>query len=205
MSTYGSLQDRINNDYLNRTDFTAETRRAIRAGIRHYERQRWWFNETATSLVTSAGQTFVNLPANYFDLDLLQLTTNSNDIELIRRDYNWIKKANTARTRGLPTDFTIYQNRIELFPVPDAIYTLPISYKHKFPALSGVTSDSTSSHWTSAVEDLIVYHATAVMWVGVLRDTERAMAFRALEQTALTAILGENEQHFNIGITPTRF
>lgn len=202
MSTYIELQDRINLDYLNRSDFSAETRRAIQAGIRHYERQRWWFNETATSLATSAGQSFVNFPANYHKLELLQITIASADYKLIQRDYGRIKTMNTTRTRGQPTDFAIYQNRIELAVIPDAIYTLPISYLHKFPALSA-TSDT--SDWTSAVEDLVVYHATALMWGTVLRDPQKALVYKALEQTALSGITIENEGRTIGSLKATRF
>ena len=206
MSTFGGLQDRINLDYLNRTDFAAETRRAIHAAIRHYERKPWWFNETATALTTSAGQTFVTFPANYHKLKLLQITIASADYRLIQRDYSWIKDMNTTRTRGQPTDFAIYQNRIELGVIPDSAYSLPISYLHKFPALSaGVTSDGVTSEWTTAVEDLVVYHATKLMLIGVIRDPERAMAFQALERESLSSILGENEGRVEMHIKPTKF
>ena len=202
MSTYGEIQDRINLDYLNRTDFAAETRRSIQAAVRHYERKPWWFNETATSLTTSAGQSFVNFPANYHKLKLLQITIASADYRLIQRDYSWIKDMNTTRTQGQPTDFAIYQNRIELATIPDAIYTLPISYLHKFPALS---ASSDTSDWTSAVEDLVVYHATKLMLAGPLQAPERATAFQALEREALSSIIGENEGRFDNKIKPTRF
>ena len=202
MSTYGELQDRINLDYLNRTDFAAETRRSIQAAVRHYERKPWWFNETATSLTTSAGQSFVNFPANYHKLELLQITIASADYRLIPRDYSWIKDMNTTRTRGQPTDFAIYQNRIELGVIPDSAYSLPISYRHKFLTLS---ASSDTSDWTSAVEDLVVYHATKLMLAGVIREPERAMAFQALEREALSSILGENEGRFADKLKATKF
>ena len=202
MSTYGELQDRINLDYLNRTDFAAETRRSIQAAVRHYERKHWWFNETATSLATSAGQTFVNFPANYHKLELLQITIASTDYRLIQRDYSWIKDMNTTRTQGQPTDFAIYQNRIELTVIPDAIYTLPISYLHKFPNLS---ASADTSDLTSAVEDLVVYHATKLMLAGPLQSPERAMVFQALEREALSQITLENEGRFAGNLKATRF
>lgn len=202
MSTYGEIQDRINLDYLNRADLSAETKRSILAAVRHYERKHWWFNETATTLTTSAGQTFVAFPANYHKLELLQITIASADYKLIPQDFEWIKEANTARTRGQPTDFAIHQNRIELFPIPDAIYTLPINYLHKFPALNLSTD---TSDWTSAVEDLIVYHATALMWGGVLRNPQKALVYKALEQTALSGITLENEGRTRGTLKATRF
>lgn len=202
MSTYGQIQDRINLDYLNRSNFANETRRSIQAAVRHYERKPWWFNETATTLTTSAGQTFVAFPSNYHKLELLQITIASADYRLIQRDYSWIKDMNTTRTRGQPTDFAIFQNRIELAVIPDSAYSLPISYLHKFPVLSASTD---TSDWTSAVEDLVVYHATKLMWSNVLRNTEEALKYQALEQESLKAILAENEGRMLSTIKATRF
>lgn len=202
MSTFQQLQDRITGDYLNRTDLNSETQRAIQAAVRKYERKRFWFNETATSVACVASQSYVAVPSNFLELDLLQVTDSSANVELIEKDLKWIRRANTVPTHGIPTHFTIYQNRIELFPIPDSAYSLPIYYLHKYPALS---AGSDTSEWTSAVEDVIVYHATKLMWATVLRNSEQANIYQSLEQEALISILAEKEQRQLTSIKPTRF
>jgi hypothetical protein len=202
MSTFQQLQDRITGDYLNRSDLGSETQRAIQAAVRKYERKRFWFNETATSVACVASQTYATLPSNFLDLDLLEITYAGATTELIEKDFKWIKRANAVPTYGVPTHYTLYRNRIELFPIPNSAYSLPISFLHKFPTLS---AGSDTSEWTSAVEDVIVYHATKLMWATVLRNQEQALIYQGLEQEALVSILGEKEQRQLTSIKPTRF
>ena len=202
MSTFQQLQDRITLDYLNRSDLASETQRAIQAAVRKYERKRFWFNETATSVACVASQSHVAVPSNFLELDLLQITESSANTALIEKDLKWIRRANTIPTHGIPTHFTIYQNRIELFPIPNSAYTLPIYYLHKFPALS---AGSDTSEWTSAVEDVIVYHATKLLWATVLRNTDQARVFQDLEQEALISVLAEKEQRQLTTFKSTKF
>lgn len=202
MSTYQQLQDRVNLDYLNRSDFVSETQRSIKAAIRKYERRRWWFNETSTALTTVASQDFLAFPADFFTLDLLQITYSGATVELSQRDYKWIQQANAVNTTGVPTDYAIYQNRINFFPTPDSAYSVPVSYLKKLDVLS---AGADTTEWTSAVEDVIVYHATKLMWATVLRNTENAATFQALEQEALVAATKENEQRLLTSIKPTRY
>lgn len=202
MPTFEDIQNRVNSDYLNRTDLTAETKRAIQAAIRHYERQRFWWNENTTTLTASVGQTFLTVPTDFLVLDLLQITRSSADYALNRRDFGSIRDFNITRTRGYPTDFAIYQNRFELAPIPDSAYTFPCYYIRSLTALS---ASSDTNDWLSAAENLIVYHATKVMWANVLRNTDMASVFQSQEREALTEIKAANEQKIYRAIRATRF
>jgi len=203
MSTFGELKSRIDTDYLNRTDLSASTARSILAAIRHYERQRFRFNETATSLTTSSGQTFAVLPTNLLELDLLQITVSSADYKLVARDFDWIKRANATRTTGEPTDYAIYQNRIELFPVPGSAYSLPCYYVKRLSALS---ADSDVNAWISSEAlDVIAYHATKLMWATVLRNTEEAVKFADLERIARNELYRNRDAFPHHAIRATEF
>jgi hypothetical protein len=203
MSNFGEIQSRINTDYLNRTDLSAATQRAIFAAIRHYESQRFNFNETATALATSAGQSFVTFPSNLITLDYLQITDVSCDVALIYRDYDWIKRANVTRTQSIPTHYTIYQNRIELFAIPDSAYSLPVAYIKRFPQLS---ADADSNPWTSGeAEDVIVYHATKLMWANVLRNTDEALKYAELERASKSELMRYREQMPHLVIRASSF
>lgn len=202
MSTFGQIQDRINLDFLNRSDLIQETKRAIKASIRYYEQQRWWFNETSTAVLCSAGQTFVSLPANFLVLDSLQITLNSADYSLRRNDIDWLRDANAVRSTGQPTDFAIYQNRIELFPIPSSAYSLPIHYIKQLTPLS---ADTDTNAWLSAAEDCITYRATMLMLLGVMDKADKAPAFALLEAQALSTLNRANEQRLNHILKATPF
>ena len=74
--TFKDMQDRINLDYLNRTDFTNETKRAIIRAIKHYERERFWFNQTATVINASVAGYTISLPADFIALDMVNVSVN---------------------------------------------------------------------------------------------------------------------------------
>lgn len=203
MSTYGEIQDRIANDYLNRTDFTSEVKRAILASVRFYERRRWRFNETATSVTTSAGQTFITLPTNFLVPYILKLTANGSVDELQRQDLNYILTMRDNASRGLPTDYTLYANRIELAVVPDSAYSCPVYYVKSLPELS---ASADSNGWTTgAMQDVIAYRASKLIWANTIRNDKEALKFAALEQEALVTVVEELQQFDIHSLKPTRF
>lgn len=192
MSTYLEVQNRINNDYLNRTGFGSETKRAIQTAIRHYQYRRWTFNETSTAVTTSSSQSYVTLPSNFLILDELRITLNGESIPLNRREAIDIRDWNAGNTFGQPTDYAIYQNRIETFPVANSAYSLPIYY---IKSLSALSADSDTNAWIQGgMEDVIVYHAAKLMWANVLRNDKETLKFNALEQTALSNMGGFMDQ-----------
>src|SRR5574339_531069 len=192
MSTFLEVQNRINNDHLNRSTFGDETKRAIKAAIRHYEYHRWSFNETATALATSSSLSYISLPSNFLLLDDLRITINSEDLPLNRRDPQTIRDWNTASTFGQPTDYAIYQNRIETFPIADSAYSVPIYYLKQLTVLS---ADSDTNAWIQGVvEDVIVHHATKLMWANVLRNDKEAAKHAQLERDAYSIATGHHDQ-----------
>lgn len=203
MATYGTIQDRINLDYLNRSDLTAETQRAIQASIRHYERQRWPWNEAQTTLTAVVAQSFLTPPTDFLQLDVLQVTLNSQDYALKERPFSIIREINTARgPNNLPRNFAIYQNRFELAPYPDSAYLFTCYYLKQLPALSLSTD---SNDWISAAEDLIVYRASSIMWANVLRNNDEATYYKNEEREALSALLRYRDSRCMGAIKATKF
>lgn len=203
MSTFIEVQNRINSDFLNR-DYGAETRRAIQASIRHFERERWPFNETSTALTTSAGQSFVLLPDNFLILDDLRLTVNSADEPLFSRDPQFIRDSNMNNTPGQPVYYALYQNRIEFSLVPDSAYAVPCYYIKQLPTLS---ADSDTNAWIQGgMEDIIAYHAAMLMWATVIRNDAEAVKYRALRNEAVTDMDAHHVQRRTPNrIKPTQF
>lgn len=203
MSTYQQIQDRINEEYLNRGTFITETKTAIKAAIRHYEHRRLDFNQTATALTTSAGQSYLSVPSNFLILDQLQITVNGQDLDLNRRDKAWIVSRNATRSQSQPTDYATYQGRINLSAIPNSAYSCPLHYIKQLPELSAQTDTNT---WITGVwEDVIVYHAAKVVWAVSIRNDKEAEKFAALERQALGSAVGLFEQQEYGRITPTSF
>lgn len=204
MATFGEIQDRINNDFLNRTDLTAETARAVRAAIRYYERKRWWFTESATALATVASQSHIAAPSRLFTIDWLRFfyaTSASYALKQIDMDALLGMRAG-AQAYGDPTHYALYEDRIELFPIPDSVKTVQAYGIYQATTLSAT---ATTNVWTSAAEELITFHATKLMWATVLRDAAQAQVFAQLEKGALDELRSVNEQRMMHGIRATDF
>lgn len=203
MSSYLELQQRVAG-YLNRTTFTAEVKQEIKAAIRFYERRRLRFNETSTALATVANQTFILLPANFLILDRLEVIQQTNqDFQLERRDFNYIRDMNAASAVGVPTDFTLYKDRIELAVIPDTIYSVPCYY---LKSLTELSADADTNEWTTgAWQDVIVARATKIMQADILRNDKEEAKFSRREDEYLKNISSEQQQFQSGSIKPTRF
>lgn len=204
MSTYAEIQTRINDSYLNRPDFSAETQTAIKAAIRFYEKKRWQFNETATALATSAGQAYLDLPDNLLVLDDLRINFSGFSGEpLFRADVGFIRDMRIGNAQGLPSHYAVSRKRAELALIPDSAWTVDCYYVKRLTELSAGTD--TNAFISADFEDVIVYHATKLMWATVLRNDQEALKYAQLENLALNNVTGLNEQFVSFKLRPTSF
>lgn len=203
MSSYSDLQQRIANDYLNRSDYTDQIKRAILAAIRHYERRRWRFNETATAIACSAGQSYLSLPSNYLAEDFLQISASGGLMPMLETDLQGILELRQTSSTGIPTHYCIHQNRIEIAIVPDSAYSCPLYY---IKTLTELSADSDSNAWTQGLhQDLIVHHATKMLWANTIRNTAEATKHADLERLVESQLSMEQMQFSHTGIKPTQF
>lgn len=203
MSTFLEVQQRIASDYLNRSDYGNEVKRSILAAIRYYERRRWRFNETASSIACSSGQTFVSLPANFLVLDHFRINATGGSYELHREDLADLLDMRADSSTGIPTHYTIQANKIELFAIPNSAYSCPLYY---IKSLTELSADADTNAWTQGgMQDLIAYHATKLMWRNVIRNEKEAKLHSRLEATALMIVSAEMDQFNFTSLKPTRF
>lgn len=183
MATFKEMQDRINLDYLNRTDLGAETKRAIIRAVKHYEKERFWFNMTATAIAIGTASTTAAVPADFIALDYVTVSDSGNNNIVNIRTYDRIAYQNRTATSGVPAEICYWRDQFMFWPKPSSSTSLTVNYTHTLPALS---ADSDTNGWTSAGEDLIVFHATCDMMANVLRvsDPNLIQNFKMQEQEA---------------------
>lgn len=168
-TTFLDVQNRINLDYLNRTDLSAETKRSLIRAVRHYEKERFWFNTTATAINASTASTGMVLPADFLALDFVTVRTvtgGSADNIVSMRTFERVAYQNRSLTSGVPEEVALRGNSIHFFPRASSAFPVTIYYTH---ALTTLSADADTNDWLSAAEDLIVHHAAADMIANVLR------------------------------------
>lgn len=204
MATLQTLVDRIQSDYLNKSNLSGECVRAIQAAIRHYERQRFPWNETATALACVSSLGTVAVPTDLMVLDLLQISAQGVLSDLTPRPFDYIKLMNVVPTYNTPTHFAIRGNNFNFAAIPDSAYPLTCYYLNKLPELTA-TSMTGTNDWLANAEDLLVYHAAKLMWANVLRNDAEAMKMFALEKAAYVELSAYNDQRMHGRLRATRF
>lgn len=151
---------------------------AIKSAIKHFERERWYFNEATTTTVTVAGTATYALPTDFMKLDTANITINSWKSRLDPMPYIEMDARDTgnAATRGPSRWYAIYGNVLRLYPVPDAVYTITESYQKRLTELS---ADADTNAWTDDLEELIRKKAKEIICRDYTRDYEQADRLQA--------------------------
>lgn len=205
MATLQTVVDRITRDYLNRTDLDAETIRAVQAAVRFYERKRFPWNETDTAIAATVSQSYVTVPTDLFQLDHLQIVYAGETTDLIERDFTTVLQMNAVNGyNSTPTHFARRADRFYLTAVPDSAYSLPCYYLKKLDPLTATVMTGTNG-WLDNAEDLLVYHATKLMWANVLRNTDEALKYYQLEKSSYSELSEARDQRMTTHIKPTKF
>lgn len=195
MATYGDLQSEIA-DELNRSNLTSQIQKTIQEAIHKYERERFYFNETRTSLATVAGQAYIAVPDDMVYEDILIITVGNANSALEKRGYHWIEERVNNSITGIPTDYAVYQNQFRLHPVPNAVYTVTLSYVKR---LSTLSQENDSNDWTTAGYDLIKATAKRLIYSHYLHEPNNMALAMQSERTAFMALRGETDQRLMVG------
>ena len=183
MTDFQTMRNRINRD-LTRDEITAVASDEIKTAILYYERQRFWFLEKRATLNTVDSQEFYALPSDFQDDDSLVINVNNWTYPLIKRTYATIEAwfVRSATFTGYPTDWCIYNEQIRLYPIPNAAFTMTLSYLKSTAVL---TNNSDTNEWMVEGEELIRCRASRQICATKLKDLERAAVYQQLETDAL--------------------
>ena len=183
LSTYSDLQTSIAN-WLHRSDLTsiipdfismAEERLSADISSRSMD--------TKSNLSTVAGTATVALPTDMVEMRRLQIVSSYNTVlkyvtpDQLSADY-------FTNQVGLPQVFTIVGGNIELAPVPDAVYTLEITYKQRIPALS----DTNTTNWLLTSWPSCYLYGAILQAQPYIMGDERLPTIEALYKEAVSNI-----------------
>lgn len=185
IATYSDLQASVAT-WLNRTDLTALIPDLITMAEAKLSGDLATRSmETKTTLATVAGTSTVALPSDMLEMKRLQILSSYNTVlkylapDELSADY-WDNRS------GTPAVFTVSGSTMELAPVPDAVYSLELTYFQRIPALSA----SNTTNWLlTAWPNAYLYAALCAAQPYLMND-ERLPVFQALYKEAVEAING---------------
>jgi hypothetical protein len=201
MTSFADIRGRIADD-LDRPDINTQIGDELRRAVRHYERQRWWFNEAQATTPTVANQPNYALPTDLLVLDDLEYT-NAGGNRLLVNEITWGRyletwRYNSSATTGTPQDWAYNSDQLWLGPTPNAIYTLTLGYIKTLSPAS--FSDGTDNAWTNYADDLISSRALRSLGSRLLDlPAQRLAIWAGLEREAYNALCAMSEQKLMTG------
>jgi hypothetical protein len=186
MATFGEAITQIASE-INRTDKDTLIGTAIQTALRKHQENKVAFNQDIdSSQTTSASSENLTLPADYFSISSVRIIYGTND-QAVLRSSSWTDmQAYDNTITGRPVVYCIFDGVIKLRPIPDAAYSVVISYYKKatIPLSSGDTH-----LWLTNAESLIKWEAKSFLYADVLEDEQRATWFAGMADNELRRIL----------------
>jgi hypothetical protein len=176
MATLSVMVSRIL-DELNRTDLTAQATLAVKSAIEAYANESWGFNETQTAIPCVINQYAYTLPSDFRHEIFIGVDYLNRRYRCDKQDYACWQGRFDPTVKGVPDEFVIFSDQINLYPIPDRSLTLRLSYVQTLPELS----DAGSNGYTNELEEMIRMRAEGDLLANVIRGQE------ALQESQLKA------------------
>jgi len=196
MTTYVTMQTRIADELLDSGALsTAQIKAAIQSAIAHYERKPFYFNQKkASTFSTVASQEYYgssdlsNIPY-IVEMKSFNIGTYKSKVKAV--DFEDIDMAQSGSVTGQPTAYAYYEQKIRLFPIPDAVYTATLAYIYRLTALS---ADGDTNIWMTDAEELIRQSAKRILALDILHADDIAMRCYNREKEVFDELQAENRR-----------
>ena len=210
MSSYLVLQDRIADEVRPGSASAAASgieaiiQREILSAIKHYERERFYFNTRITdtfALVVDQeyyGSAALAAIPNLIAIDDMYVTLDSVRYHVTPAPFDEIAAAQTGSAKSDPPyRYAIYAQQIRFYPIPSAVRTVTMADHYRLTTLS---AGSDSNAWTTDAEELIRNRAESVIWARILREVEQAAVSKTAEMEALAILHRETRKRRNMRV-----
>ena len=157
LGTFTELKDAVA-DWLDRSDLTARIPDFITLAEARLNRDlRIRPMEVRSSMETTSGQRYFNLPGGYLQMRNMQMNTNPiTPLEFITPEM--LDRLYGSDTTGKPRAYSLIGDEIQLAPIPDSDYTVEMAFYEKFTALGDGTSGTVTTNWlTTNAPDVLLY------------------------------------------------
>jgi len=204
MSDYLTMQTRIQ-DELKRGNLSSQIQNAIISALRFYKRHKFRFNVARATADTTADIEYYGLPDDFIELDTMVLQEGQELVFMTERSHYWIdQEKGWADYRDRPRVYSVQADEFRLYPIPDGVYELTLTYHYELPEPS---ADTDTSSWFTDGEELIRTHAKVDILENIIRGPEslqEAQVLRLREQEVLKQLRIEYKRSQSSGtLTPT--
>lgn len=168
--TYVELQDEVLNYGFGSTAYRARAKRWLNEA-QHAVARRVFIRDllTSTTVTTVSGTSVYSLPTDFARLESLVYTANASPLHPV--SFQWLDTYTSAS--GTPSLYALDDLGINLYPTPDAVYSLKLRYQ-KDPA--DMSADADIPTLPAAHHDILTSYAVSRAFRAE-DDQERAASF----------------------------
>lgn len=163
---------------------------AVARAVEFYSDQEFWFNRKSGTTVTIASTATAVMVTGM----RIPLVVSISALPLAKVDLETIQYRTET---GQPTHWAENEGAIQLWPIPDAVYTLSV----QGIAEIAVPASASDNEWTTTAVDLIDAAARKILYRDYLRDTEGAALAKIAEDEALGKLLRETRRRGQVGLS----
>jgi len=187
LQTYNELKQKIE-DTLNRSDIDSHIPDFIRMAEKAFNRdiRHWRMEKRANATLNTQ---YSSLPDDFLEPIRLQITSgNTSTLEMVGTFEISKLRMGANDTSGTPTNFTLIDGSIEVFPTPDTSYDLQILYYQTIANLV----NSTDTNWILTNHPDAYLYGSLIHSAPFLMEDERTAVWAALYKAAVAAINTES-------------
>lgn len=160
------------------------------------------FYDTETTISTVAAQPYVALPTGTWAVRAVDLLDGGDYVSLVKVG---IKDRNRygSSTQDKPRAYRPSARGLELYPTPNAVYTLRLTYTPVAPTLDATQREFYNGWEEYAINGALIrlcgtQHADAALWIKVITATEARITAEANEHAVqgpeLLQLYGEGDE-----------
>ena len=199
--TFGQMTLRILRETSRDASMEEGVQDAIVTAIKELEREQYWLFEKVGDIALLEGTDNVDLPADFAEMSTLRLLFNDTYRTQMfgftpvtnHEIFNFVRQNNP----GVPYMWSIYGDKIYVYPFASGDYTLNLHYYYKDTVYPSLFSDS--SIWLDDLtEDLTRYKALAIFYRDSLQAEEKAMFYEQKADAAVSNMRIRNNQRLQI-------
>jgi hypothetical protein len=192
LTTYAGLQTAIA-DFLNREDLTAPIPTFIALAEARIARDVSHWKQNIRLDATYSAR-YEDIPSDFIEALSLHHADGDSITTMAPTEMN-DNRGDITNTAGKPTNVTLTAGQFELYPTPDASYSVSLLYRSRIPALTDV---ATSNWLLLDAPDILLYGALGNS-APYLKDDARLSVWAALYQSAVDALNAESKTAKSIG------
>jgi hypothetical protein len=190
MSTLGTMVSRISTE-VRGTISSAEIKVKIFEAIDAYSHENFGWNEATDSFSTVVSQQEYEMdgadaPGDIVLIETMSVEYGSRKTRLFPADPSNLRTDRLVVTNSIPTHWAVWNNKINIFPAPNSVYTMWLDYIQDVNTLTAASADASTNQWFVQGERLIRAHAKALIFGELLRnDTEQGRSIELASRAYL--------------------